>query len=153
MKQEYLDDVTMMLDRKRHGVIDVKRPQYSGDGDVLANFRRRAKTLHTTPEAVIISDASKHFDALALAINNGTFDGEWTTGDGAEGCLQKIGDLINLAELLGGCAVEKQRARASKDALRDALRTEFTIKPEFEKIKRFQEALARSRASDRNNDE
>lgn len=110
MKQKDLDDVTAMINRKRRAVIGAKRPQYGGgDDDVIPNFRRRAKTLHTTPESVIISDMSKHFDALANAANNGTFDGAWTTEDGAEGCLQKIGDLINLAELLAGCAVEKEQ--------------------------------------------
>ena len=102
LTQESLDDILSDFHEKRGGATRAKRKQYSGGGDVLANFRRRAEMLGVSTEQVIITDMSKHFDALAKAIKDGTFDATWSTDDGAEGCGQKIGDLTTYAELLFG---------------------------------------------------
>jgi len=107
LTQGSLDDILSDFHEKRGGATRAKRKQYSGGGDVLANFRRRAQLLGVTPEQVIVSDLSKHIDAIAKAVQAGTIDAEWVHPDGAEGYLQKIGDAITYLELLAGRATER----------------------------------------------
>ena len=106
LTQESFDEILSDFHALRGGATRAKRKQYSGGGDVLANFRRRAEMLGVSTEQVIVNDLSKHIDAIAKAVGDGTFEGVWVYPDGAEGYLQKCGDAVTYLELLVGRAME-----------------------------------------------
>ena len=106
MNQTEFDQLTEKLHTLRRGTIDAKRKQYSGGKDVLENFRWVAFVENRQPEEVILSYMLKHVQAIAKAVQAGTLNADWETQDGAEGDLQKLGDIMNYCELLAARAAE-----------------------------------------------
>ena len=69
MDQATFDKLVDTLQRNEVEMMDVKRPAYTqGSEDVLANFKRVAARLETTPGQVLLTYFEKHMDAIRSAL-------------------------------------------------------------------------------------
>ena len=94
-----------ILDRSED-IMFAKAQEYA-PVDRLENFKRRLPVLREQKASqVILSDMSKHIDALARAVDTGNYRWCWADDDG-EGAKQRIADAINYLLLLAAAMEEE----------------------------------------------
>lgn len=82
--------------REAHDIRNKKGMEYSGDEDLLSNFKRVAEITGATKYQVLLVYLSKHYDSICNAIKKNPDFPE----DGSEPLDSRIADLINYLGLL-----------------------------------------------------
>lgn len=84
----------------------VKGGEYAGDTDRLANFKRNAEALDTTPELIWAVYAGKHWDAIQQYVQDVT---KGKTRERAEPIAGRLDDLIVYCILQKAMIQERDR--------------------------------------------
>jgi len=109
-----LREIRAEILEKAEQIMESKAQEY-GPVDRMENFRHRAVLLGVDgPAKVILSDLSKHIDAIVRAVNAGKYEWCWQKEDGSEGLKQRFADTINILFLLAGEIAERHKTGGHK---------------------------------------
>ena len=91
---------------KEEGIMASKRQDYSGDTDVLRNFKEVAAFTGLKPAEVATIYLMKHIQAVKNAVQGEKYTWVWEI-NGREGLKQRVADARNYLLLLAVCIDEE----------------------------------------------